>query len=416
MSSKPAISRDLRLQWLVGSILGILSVCLIPSVIAVTQSQNPVMFKFIEAFGGDFLTFYTADYMVEQGQTTQLYDHDLSHQQQTTIEPRADAHRPWFYPPNTLLLIAPFAHSALGFATSYLLWGLGGLVAMVVAHRYGRLSGLWLAILLASFTGLVTLLSGQMSFFIVAAFLVGMVALMRNRQILAGMMIGLMTVKPTLGVLIPFVLIAGGYWRAFGVAVVTTVWLLAISVVWPGVGAWQGFVMSVADTFVHMGGDVSQGTRMGMETAKSLAPLSMFNPYGLFKTHDMPTIWAWALQIVISLGVLALVCHRWIQMGATPTTAAMTLSGTALAAPYFMHYEIVILIPAVLLLVAHRDRHHHNAALWLGVLLVGLAAHIHFFAFHLQTQVVWLVSLYVFVLALRTCALAPSAKPAKVTS
>ena len=62
-----------------------------------------------------------------------------------------------------------------------------------------------------------------------AALLVGGLLAAPKRPILAGVLFGLLTVKPQLGILIPFCLLASRNWRAFASAAVTTVTLVLLT-------------------------------------------------------------------------------------------------------------------------------------------------------------------------------------------
>src|SRR6201999_4060273 len=63
------------------------------------------------------------------------------------------------------------------------------------------------------------------------AALVGLgLILLRTRPIIAGVCIGLLSVKPHLGLLIPVALLAGAYYRAFAAGAVTAIVLALISI------------------------------------------------------------------------------------------------------------------------------------------------------------------------------------------
>lgn len=60
--------------------------------------------------------------------------------------------------------------------------------------------------------------------------LIGIFAFLDRRPLLAGLLVGLLTIKPQFGVLIPVLLIASGRWRVFTVATVTALALAAAAV------------------------------------------------------------------------------------------------------------------------------------------------------------------------------------------
>ena len=68
---------------------------------------------------------------------------------------------------------------------------------------------------------LVCLGHGQTGF-LTAALLTGGVLCLERREALAGILFGLLAYKPQFGLLIPLVLVAGGYWRAIAAAGATS--------------------------------------------------------------------------------------------------------------------------------------------------------------------------------------------------
>ena len=65
--------------------------------------------------------------------------------------------------------------------------------------------------------------------FVTAALLGGALIFMERRPLLAGGLIGLLSFKPHLGILIPVALVAGGHWRVIAAAAVTVALLFVAS-------------------------------------------------------------------------------------------------------------------------------------------------------------------------------------------
>ena len=74
-----------------------------------------------------------------------------------------------------------------------------------------------------------------------AALLIGGLLAAPKRPILAGVLFGLLTVKPQLGILVPFCLLASRNWRAIASAAVTTVTLVLLTGLAFGFGTWALF-------------------------------------------------------------------------------------------------------------------------------------------------------------------------------
>ncbi len=146
---------------------------------------------------------------------------------------------PWLYPPGYLLLLLPFG--LLPFAWSYagfVLVTLAGAVAAVAAGvRDGR-ARLWrIAGLVLSPAAAVTVTQGQNAFLTVAL-LLGGVRLMAKRPVPAGILLGLLTVKPQFWLLVPVMLVAARRWRVLGVALATALLLCVASAAVFGLEPW----------------------------------------------------------------------------------------------------------------------------------------------------------------------------------
>ena len=91
---------------------------------------------------------------------------------------------------------------------------------------------------------LINTIGGQNGFLSAALFLGGVLNIDR-RPILAGVLIGLLTFKPHLGIVLPFALVALGAWRVIASAAVTALALFALSTAMFGLDAWREYVAVV---------------------------------------------------------------------------------------------------------------------------------------------------------------------------
>ncbi len=144
----------------------------------------------------------------------------------------------WSYPPSMLIIGLPLA--LLPISIAYLVWTVGTLALLHLAIRPLRLP---LAIHLAALLSpavFINAMFGQNGA-LTAALLIGGLLAAPKRPILAGFLFGLLTVKPQIGILIPFCLIASGNWRAIASAS-TTAALLAAATGWAfGFAVWPSF-------------------------------------------------------------------------------------------------------------------------------------------------------------------------------
>src|SRR6476620_7954966 len=116
----------------------------------------------------------------------------------------------WSYPPHLVFLIWPFG--LLGFLPSYIVWCAVGIALYVwaaVASGVDRKYQLFLAVAPAV---TVNVFLGQNGF-LTAALLIGGLANLDRRPIIAGILFGILTIKPQFGLLLPVLLVLGGHWR-----------------------------------------------------------------------------------------------------------------------------------------------------------------------------------------------------------
>src|ERR1043166_3053848 len=117
----------------------------------------------------------------------------------------------WSYPPSLFFVAAPFGR--LAYLPALLVWtvlGVALFIAVARAHIADR--HLRLALLLSP-AAVLCVISGQRSL-ITAALLIAIFFWLDRKPIAAGVLIGLFTLKPQLGVFLPVMLIASGRWRA----------------------------------------------------------------------------------------------------------------------------------------------------------------------------------------------------------
>lgn len=316
-------------------------------VIALALSQYVILMAFIFGaspdfvLGGDFIAFWSAAREVLDGNLTGLYTPD-------GLEAAIAAHRPgvdvsgltWQYPPHASLIFSPIGY--LPYEIAYALWCALGLAFFTGVLVQTGVRGRWLIAALATIPILIVLNTGQNALFTGGLLLLA-VTYAKPKPVLAGVAAALLTVKPQLGFLLPVVFIVNGHWRAFGVAALASLALWAASFIILGGGAWAAFFGFV-------------GT-VGEAVSDGVMPLfKMVNVYAAARLAWLPDLVAAALAIsAILMAIAALVwtCRR------TDEPAwhyAVLATGTLLAAPYSMYYELVLLVPAIIFLLQQGAR------------------------------------------------------------
>lgn len=236
----------------------------------------------------------------------------------------------WGYPPHALLLAVPAAALPLGAA--YVAWLVLTHAGLWAALRSAGLAPAIAAAALLSPAVLEDILSGQNGA-ITGALLVAGLLLAPSRPWIAGIMFGLLTIKPQMGALLPFALLASRNWRAVAAAAATTAALVAASSIAFGAEAWIRFFV---DTRVFM------SEVLARPWSDSPSQRNFASPFFGFRALGAPDALAWALQGVVSAATVGLVWSAWQKPRADPgLRLALTAALGVLAVPYSHNYDLV---------------------------------------------------------------------------
>lgn len=224
---------------------------------------------------------------------------------------------PFPYPPPFLLIVSPLGWLPYPLAFSAWVFGTGALY--VWASRSPLIA---LGNPTAAYNGLV----GQNGFLFSAAILGGLQA----RPILGGAMLGLLAMKPHLGVAVGVALIAGAEWKRIGAAVASALTLSLLSLLAFGLDAWSGFFAAT-------------GYFQQMFASETWPWTSLASVYALARWAGLP--FALGLHIAAAAVALVAVWFAWKSdsEGKIPVTAAASL----LVSPYLFAYDAVLLVAPI---------------------------------------------------------------------
>ena len=332
-------------------------------------------------FGGDFVCFWNAPHRVRHGDIAAIYDPDTWRR---ILASTGAVSLSWFvYPPFTL-----FGLWALGDATyneAVLAWslvplafyfvlivllakrsGLGGDANPVCENSCSREQAYGVLIAFSSPFLCANLFSGQTGT-LVAVFFLGTAYFWPTRPVLAGICIGLLAIKPQMGLLILPVLLASGQWRVMAVAAATVLSLIVLSTIWLGAAIWTDYFRMSLLFGDFIGSGYSQ---------KQLA----LSPYVSLRAAGMPAALAGFFQVSISVAVLTAVVRvfwRWklnLQKSGKEDEKldlrfGLLAAGALLATPYSLSYDTPLLMLAIIPLLARGWRDG-----WNGIEVAAAAA------------------------------------------
>jgi hypothetical protein len=214
----------------------------------------------------------------------------------------------------------------------------------------------------------VTIAHGQNAF--LTAGLLGLgLTLLERRPWIAGLLLGALCYKPHLGLVLPLVLVAGGYWRAIAGAAISVVILSIASVALFGLEPWAAFFGS---------GGVTRGYVLEQVPTGWFKIQSAFSAVrGIGGTVEL----AYGLQAAVSVGVLAGLAWLWRSARSRPqnllAAKAATCAGALLVTPYILDYDMLVLAPAIAFLVAGgatRGFRPYEKSLYAAIWLLPLIA------------------------------------------
>jgi alpha-1,2-mannosyltransferase len=285
--------------------------------------------------GTDFLRLWTASYALLNGEGRAIYDPDafFALERAVTQPPTPDFY-PWNYPPSSLVITYPLA--LLPYLESLLTWIVLGLAAYLAAlwRIFPKPLALWVGFAFPAVFWTVT--HGQNSFLTTSLLCWGLLQLPR-RPVLTGILFGVLTLKPHLGLLLPVALLAGRHWRALAIAAVTAVAFAAISAVLFGAGIWTDFLASTASTRTMLESGLNLGHYYKMQSVFAAARLLGSSAF-----------LAYTLQALAALGAAATVAWVWRRPNGDPDMKnAALMAATPLSTAFIFDYDLMLLAPAI---------------------------------------------------------------------
>jgi glycosyl transferase family 87 len=245
----------------------------------------------------------------------------------------------WPNPPTALVVMAPFG--LLDYFPALAAWFAVSFLAFYLAGRREVSDARILMVVLVSPAALLCVLSGQSSLLTTAA-LLAIFASLDSRPVIAGVLIGLLTVKPQLGVLFPFLLMASGRWRVFLWAAMTAVALFAISVAIGGLESWHDYIAKALPLQREVLGDAA-GTAVPFQSSIFMSVRGLAGN----RAGEM-------IQLAFTVAAVAAViaAFRYRKDGDARQLQALFLACTASASPYLGSYDLLPLTFASVALLA----------------------------------------------------------------
>lgn len=278
----------------------------------------------------DFSNLWAGSRMALDGHLAYLFDVDAYRAELRRMFMPAMANQEWSYPPSILLIGVPLA--LLPIHAAFVLWTILTAGLLFLAMRPLGVPTIYRLVVLLSPPVLVNAAFGQNGA-LTAALLIGGLALLPKRPVLSGILIGILTIKPHLGILLPFALLASGSFRAFAAAAITALGIAILTGLLFGFEAWHLFV---AETMPLMS-SIMEAPYPQPYHLNAVTNFIMVRSFGL----GLDAAYAW--QAIVTLAAIITTIGIWLPRTRIDhgTRTCLTALMALLATPYGYTYDTI---------------------------------------------------------------------------
>lgn len=274
--------------------------------------------------GADFITYWAASHLGLAGTPAAAYDAARLLAAEELVGPIIMRHTGWYYPPTFLLFVMPLA--LLPYVTAYIAFATVTAMACLAALRRFVIEPAQLVLVLA-FPGIFANVTNGQNGMLTVTF--GALALywLRSRPVLAGIMLGLLCIKPHLALLFPLALVLIRAWQAFFAAVITTLALSLTSLWLFGADTWLAFFDGMGTARHYLETDI---------------PLDrMPTVFAAFRQAGAALPAAYATHAAMAAVAIFAMIRLWRSAADFRLKASGLVAATLLVSPYLFDYDLI---------------------------------------------------------------------------
>jgi hypothetical protein len=269
----------------------------------------------------------------------------------------------WSYPPHVLLFIWPLG--LMPYLPAYIAWCAIGIALYLLACSSAIPRDRLVFVAVAPAVA-VCVFFGQNGFY-TAALLIGGLLNLDRRPVVAGVLFGILSVKPQIGLLLPVLLLLERRWLTIAVAAATVAVLVAATAMLFGWNVWLEFWQKVIPQQQWL---TAHGGGLLFEMVSSVY-------YGA-RLLNLPEGVAWTMQAIVATLALAAVVWTYWRRRDPALSLALFVTATFLVTPYILNYDMVMLGFVVALLRERADNtmadHWLSIAVWTLPVTMMIAA------------------------------------------
>jgi Glycosyltransferase family 87 len=294
-----------------------------------TGSANPF---------GDFFALWSYGKIAAAHSAAELYNSPLLHARQVALGMSPAGQDPFPYPPIAIPLLLPLGRLPIPLA--YLLWTIGtcGLFLWAILATCWRSPAIVLPLLIAPTTTL-NISAGQTGFLSGALLIAGM-RLAATNPVVSGILIGCLSFKPQLALLVPVALVAAGLWRTLATSCLTAASLALATTLLFGWQVWPAWLAMLPD-YARMFDGAHDLLKLMPTVEANLRLLGLTPGFAMFGQAAAAT-------------AVATVIWRIFRRGPTAHAVAALLVGTFLCTPHALIYDAPMLSGALVSLFRAR--------------------------------------------------------------
>jgi hypothetical protein len=287
--------------------------------------------------GGDFINVWSVAQLVLEGRSDEIYRPDAFMAHQIGVAGAPIGFRVWAYAPHSLFLAAPFG--LVGYYWALAIWSVIGVIALAWGCRRLGLDAWEAAIVILSPASVLCLYYGQTGNLATGLLLLALSA-RPGRDLSAIGAAAILTIKPQMGIFLPFFWLVQRRWTALIWTSAATLLLVGLSVALFGVTAWVDYATHTLEA-------LSRLERHGTGPFMAMVP-SIFMALRILTGNGDLAI---QLHILIAIPIVLFAILKLWRLNDPVRRAAVVLVATMLATPYLHNYDLGLLAVGALLVM-----------------------------------------------------------------
>ncbi len=296
-----------------------------------------------QTIGRDAFNFWMAGKLAWEGNVEHIYDNPVFMDAiRKALGPDAGLHA-FPYPPPALIFFYLFGWMPYWVALS--IWSALGIFGFIIATKgIGTSRKNILLSLIAPLT-IYNIILGQNGLISAALFIAGL-RLANTSQISSGILIGCLSFKPTLAILLPFILLIKRKWTAIFVSSLTTAFLCLLPILLWGPSIWLDYLHKAAPYQQEL-----------LEFGTGLAQLMKPSAFISMRLLGFNVELAYSVQALFSIITLAILINYGLKRNRARRIEnkeiIITAIATMLIIPYVHFYDMALVAGGILLMTSN---------------------------------------------------------------